>query len=59
MTDKTTDESRRGFLKMAATAPVAAAATAAGTEAATAEAAPGSALPDTEHTRTYYASARF
>ncbi|MEM7711352.1 MAG: twin-arginine translocation signal domain-containing protein [Pseudomonadota bacterium] len=50
MTEKTTDESRRGFLKLAATG----AATQAG-----ADEAPKSGLADTEHTRAFYASARF
>ncbi|MEM8849636.1 MAG: twin-arginine translocation signal domain-containing protein [Pseudomonadota bacterium] len=58
MTEKTTDESRRGFLKLAATAPVAAAATGVATQAV-ADEAPKSGLADTEHTRAFYASARF
>ena len=53
---------RRGFLKLAAAAPVAAAATAAGSGAAQADTpatGPQSGLADTAHTRAYYASARF
>jgi hypothetical protein len=55
-----TDEGRRGFLKLAAAAPAAAAATAVGSQAATAEEAPKvSGLQDTAQTRAFYASARF
>lgn len=53
---------RRGFLKLAATAPVAAAATVAGAGMAKADApvtGPQTGLADTAHTRAYYASARF
>ena len=60
MTDKTTDENRRGFLKLAVAAPAVAAATVAGTEEAKAAATgPQKGLADTEHTRAYFASARF
>ncbi len=59
MTEKTTDESRRGFLKLAAAAPVAAAATGAATQASADEVTPQSGLADTDQTRAYYASARF
>ncbi|WP_179381589.1 hypothetical protein [Jannaschia marina] len=65
MTDKTDDTridtKRRGFLKGAALAPAAVAATAAGTaaEAETAATGPQKGLADTEHTRAYFASARF
>ena len=61
MTETTDPKGRRGFLKLAAAAPVAAAATAAG--ATQAEAAPAvgpqAGLADTAQTRAYYASARF
>ena len=58
MTDKT-DEGRRGFLKLAAVAPAAAAIPAA-TGATAEEARPeGSGLKDTAHTRAFYDSARF
>ena len=58
MSDKT-DEGRRGFLKLAAVAPAAAAIPA--TRAAADEARPegGSGLKDTAHTRAFYDSARF
>ena len=57
MSDKT-DQGRRGFLKLAAVAPAAAAIPAA--RAAADEAAPeGSGLKDTAHTRAFYDSARF
>ena len=57
MTDKT-DEGRRGFLKLAAVAPAAAAIPA--TQAAADEAPQqGSGLKDTAHTRAFYDSARF
>ena len=57
MSDKT-DQGRRGFLKLAAVAPAAAAIPA--TQAAADEAAPqGSGLKDTAHTRAFYDSARF
>jgi hypothetical protein len=60
MDDKRTDEGRRGFLKLAAAAPVAAAATATGTAAqADAPAQPTEGLADTAEARAYYASARF
>ncbi len=61
MTDQTDLTGRRGFLKLAAGAPVAAAATVAGAEAAQAApaAGPQAGLADTEQTRAYYASARF
>ena len=60
MTETTKDESRRNFLKLAATAPAAAAvATVAGTEDAKAGTVSGTRLADTEQTRAYYASARF
>ncbi|SDY40662.1 Tat (twin-arginine translocation) pathway signal sequence [Jannaschia faecimaris] len=63
MTDKTdtkVDGKRRGFLKMAAAAPAAVAATTlAGTETAEAATGPQKGLADTEHTRAYFASARF
>jgi hypothetical protein len=54
-------ESRRNFLKLAtAAAPAAIAATAlSGTAAVAGQAAPTSGLQDTEHTRAYFASARF
>lgn len=60
--DKTApQESRRNFLMLAtAAAPAAVAATALSGTAALAEApAPKSGLQDTEHTRAYFASARF
>jgi hypothetical protein len=58
--DATVDGGRRGFLKFAAAAPVAAAAAGAATTEAEASVTPGTTrLADTEHTRAYYASARF
>ena len=57
MSDKT-DQGRRGFLKLAAVAPAAAAIPVAGASAE--EAKPqGSGLQDTAHTRAFYDSARF
>lgn len=51
---------RRSFLKLMGTAPVAAAATTLGAQTAAAEEADAqSGLQDTDHTRTYYALARF
>lgn len=61
MSDKET-ASRRDFLKLAAAgAPVAAVAAVTGgqAEAATLEAAKGEGLRRTEHTETYYKTARF
>lgn len=57
----TTDESRRNFLKLASVVAPAAVATASlGTvEAEAATVKPVSGLQDTDHTRAYYASARF
>jgi hypothetical protein len=57
----TTDKGRRDFLKLAtAAAPAAMAAAVVGTTAATAQAAPkATGLQDSEHTRTYFATARF
>ena len=57
MTD-TTDKGRRGFLKLAAVAPAAAALPAAEAAADTARPA-GTGLRDTAHTRAFYDSARF
>jgi hypothetical protein len=56
-----TDKGRRDFLKLAgATAPAAVAAAALGASAGEAEAAPAKpGLQDTDHTRAYFASARF
>jgi hypothetical protein len=55
-----TDASRRNFLKLAGTAPVAAAAVTLTGTAAQAEAEPkSSGLQDTAHTRAYLATARF
>lgn len=63
MTDKTepqVDTKRRGFLKGAAVAPVAVAATTlTGTDTAEAATGPQKGLADTDHTRAYFASARF
>ncbi|CUH38999.1 hypothetical protein JSE7799_01718 [Jannaschia seosinensis] len=57
---KSPREGRRNFLKLAATAPAAAAAvTIAGTEEAQAATGPQKGLADTEQTRAYYSSARF
>ncbi|WP_299818107.1 twin-arginine translocation signal domain-containing protein [uncultured Jannaschia sp.] len=57
---ETKDKSRRNFLKLAATAPAAAAAASvAGTEEAQAAPRSETGLADTEQTRAYYASARF
>jgi hypothetical protein len=59
-TETTPDESRRGFLKLAATAPVAAGAVAVtGTEAAAETTDAHKGLADTAETRAYYSSARF
>lgn len=60
MSDEKRAASRRDFLKLAATgAPaVAVAAVSAGAEAAPVEAS-GEGLRETEHTRKYYATARF
>lgn len=56
-----TDESRRNFLKLTATAPAVAAAAALGGTAGTAEAAAPKAggMQDTPHTRAYFDSCRF
>ena len=61
MSDEKRAESRRDFLKLAATgAPVAAVAAVAGTDAdAAVEEVAGEGLRMTEHTRKYYDSARF
>jgi len=63
MTDKIepkVDAKRRNFLKGAAVAPVAVAATTiAGTQEAQAATGPQKGLADTDHTRAYFASARF
>ena len=61
MSDEKRAESRRDFLKLAATgAPVAAVAAVAGTDAdAAVEDVAGEGLRMTEHTRKYYDSARF
>jgi anaerobic selenocysteine-containing dehydrogenase len=60
---KATDDkaaSRRDFLKLAGAAPVAAGAAVIGTEAAAATETPAKAgIQDTDHIRTYYATARF
>ncbi|WP_299840163.1 twin-arginine translocation signal domain-containing protein [uncultured Jannaschia sp.] len=57
---ETRDASRRNFLKLAATAPAAAAvATVAGTDEAEAATGSETRLADTEQTRAYYDSARF
>ena len=57
---KTQDEGRRGFLKLAVAAPAAVAATTvAGTAKAEVATGPQKGLADTEHTRAYFASARF
>lgn len=57
-TDAKVDGGRRGFLTLAAAAPVAAA-VATGSAARADEAAPETGLKDTDQTRAYYASARF
>ncbi len=56
-----TGESRRNFLKLAATAPAAAGAMALGgaAEAAQPAATAGEGLRDTEHTRKFFEAARF
>lgn len=56
-----TKKTRRSFLKLAGTAPVAAAATVVSTQGAAAQEAEGtgSGLRDTDHTRSYYETARF
>ena len=61
MSEEKRAESRRDFLKLAATgAPVAAVAAVAGTDAdAAVEDVAGEGLRMTEHTRKYYDSARF
>ena len=61
MSEEKRAESRRDFLKLAATgAPVAAVAAVAGTEAEAAiEDVAGEGLRATEHTKKYYDSARF
>jgi hypothetical protein len=60
-TEKPIDESRRGFLKLAATgAPVAALTAVAGQEVAAEEAEPeGAGLRKTAHVKAYLESARF
>lgn len=59
--EETQTPTRRSFLKLTGTAPLAAVATAAGAQSAAAdETAPkSSGLQDTAHTRTYYDLARF
>jgi hypothetical protein len=57
--DAKTDRGRRGFLKLAAAAPAAAAATVVSGEAVAEEATKATGLQDTEQTRAFYASARF
>lgn len=60
MTEKTTGKNRRDFLKLAGTAPAAAAALAVtGEEAAALELHEGEGLRQTEHTQKYLKSARF
>ena len=59
-TSEAENTGRRDFLKLATAAPAAAVAAAVGATATEAEAAtPKSGLQDTEHTRAYFASARF
>lgn len=60
-TPETPDSGRRDFLKLATAAAPAAAVAATLGAATEAEAAPakGAGLQDTDHTRAYYASARF
>lgn len=60
MTDDAKVESRRNFLKLAATAPAAAGAVAlGGGEAAAAETHDGEGLRPTEHVKKYFETARF
>lgn len=54
-----TQKSRRDFLKLAGTAPVAAAAATVATEASAEDAPTEGGLQDTAHVRTYYELARF
>ena len=60
-TKKPTNQSRRGFLKLAATAaPAAALTVASGQDVSAAQAEPeGSGLRKTDHVKAYLASARF
>ncbi len=58
-TSKTEGQSRRDFLKLAATAAPAAAASAVVADAAEASETPKGGLQDTAQTRAYYESARF